>query len=199
MTFDEYIAKLETIKANIIGADYSDYIYSALNAAMAAMQRRIFNHGQDADGNSLGEYIGGKVVTVKVKSKSKKKSASDVTPSVALSPYMKKRDKAGLQIGYKDLQFTGSLKSSFVIVKDGRNKAELFLSGEDSVVIAAGQEQQIGNIRAGENARHGTAVPANIFSAGEEEKQLFNKEMQAALNEFVESQFLGQGLDYQRG
>jgi hypothetical protein len=116
----ELIAKLESVKEAAGGEggvppipDFSDAMLSALNAGMGKMKFRIFNKGEDAEGDSLGRYT---------------------------KQYGKKRETAGRQTGYKDLEFEGSLRRSIEVART---------DNEQTARIAGYQEQQVGKKRGG--------------------------------------------------
>jgi hypothetical protein len=132
----------------------SDALTSALNAGMGKMKYRIFNKGEDAEGNTLGRYT---------------------------KPYGKKREVSGRQTGYKDLELDGSLRRSIETIRINNNQVAIAITNNETAKIAGYQEQQVGNIRAGQNTRTGAAGPAIIFSLSQEE---FNQ-VQAEGNEAI--------------
>lgn len=174
----EIIEKLEKVKAALGGngappaiPDFSDAMLSALDAGMGSMKFRIFNKGMDAEGNSLGKYTG------------KKMKGSIFTP------YEKKRVAAGRFVDKKDLQFTGGLHASIQPAKIDNSKVVIAIVNDESARIARYQEQQIGNIRAGQNAKTGSAVPAKIFTISESEYEQIKAEGNAAILQIIKRLF----------
>jgi hypothetical protein len=139
-------------------ASISDALTSALNAGMGKMKFRIFNKGEDAEGNSLGRYT---------------------------KTYGKKRETAGRQTGYKDLEVDGSLRRSIETVRVNNNQVAIAITNDQTAKIASYQEQQIGNIRAGQNAKTGTAAPAIIFGLSQGEFDQVQAEGNEAIGQVI--------------
>lgn len=166
----ELIEKLERLKTAVGGnsggiptvPDFSDALFSALNAGMGKMKFRIFNKGMDADGNGLGAYT---------------------------KQYGKRRDKAGRQIAYKDLEMEGSLRRSIEMARVDSKQVMIAITNEETALIAGYQEQQIANIRAGQNARTGTATPAQIFQLSQSEFEQTQDEADAAVDQVISKLF----------
>lgn len=172
----ELIDKLEGLKDMVatdenknVPPSFSDALHSGMNACKGLMTQRIFNAGEDAENKSLGVYIGPKV---------KARGSKD---DERLTVYERYRSKKGRQIGYKDLEMEGSLRRSIIVAYDG--KIEIVIDNEESALIAAGQERQIGNIRAGQNANSGVAEPAAIFAPSQEEYDFFVAEGSEAIKQ----------------
>ena len=66
---DQVIERLNEMAANGERIDFSDALAAGVNAARALMQNRIFNTGTDANGVSLGGYVGKQT---RVRSKNKR-------------------------------------------------------------------------------------------------------------------------------
>lgn len=90
---------------------------SVLLRLNAEMQQRIFNRGLASDESPMGPY----------------RSAS----------HRKRRQNAGRQVNYKDLEFTSDLRRSIVLGRLGRRNVIGF-SNNRNRIKAAGNEQQIG-------------------------------------------------------
>lgn len=212
----QIIKRLEEIKTAVGGsaggngappaADFSDAIFGALNAGMGLMKRRIFTNGEDAQGQPLGDYHGGETrLTGKRLSiiqedsdreKERKKLKRVVNRIVKNSPdekyteYEKERIIHGRQIDKKDLEFTGSLRKSIEAVKKDPSTVVIAIINEDDAKIARYQEQQIGNIRAGQNANKGTAEPAPIFILSQAEFDQVSTEGNRLIKEVIKNKFL---------
>lgn len=202
----ELIEKIERIKAALSGPNgtppaITEAMYTALNAGMGKMKFRIFNKGMDAEGNSLGNYHGNKTRITKKKlsiasddefdEKDRKKAKRNLNKLVKNSPdetyteYEKFRVSKGRQIEFKDLEVEGSLRKSIEVVKLDNSKVVIAITNEETAKIAGYQEQQIGNIRAGLNAKTGTAEPANIFTLSQSEFDHVKAEGNAAIAQVI--------------
>jgi hypothetical protein len=153
----ELIAKLESVKEAVGGEggvppipDFSDAMLSALNAGMGKMKFRIFNKGEDAEGVSLGGYT---------------------------KQYGKKRETAGRQTGYKDLEFEGSLRRSIETAKTDNKQVVIAIVNEQTAKIAGYQEQQVGKKR-------GSGV-APIFTLSQSEFEQVKAEGDAAIAQVI--------------
>lgn len=199
----EIIEKLERIKAALSGTDglspaITEAMYTALNAGMEKMKFRIFNKGLDAEGNSLGNYQGNKTRLTKKKysiasddefderdRKSAKGRLKKFVGGETYTEYEKFRLSKGLQIGYKDLEVEGSLRRSIQTVKVDNSQVVVAITNEETAKIASYQEQQIGNIRSGQNAKTGTSEPAKIFTISQEEYDLIKAEGNEAIRQII--------------
>ena len=141
-------AKLAILKGQLIGGVYSDALIGGLSAAKSIMDRRIFNIGEDINGVKLGGYS---------------------------TNYAKYRSDRGRQSNKKDLQFSGSLKSSIVVLTINNNKAVIKINNPLNTKIARGQENQISNLRVKRKGNTKSASPISIFYLSKEE-QLIMKE-----------------------
>lgn len=146
MTPEELANKLQRAKP-LIREAVADLELFAANQMLGKMQHRIFTKG----GATIGKI--GKYKTLKTTNRSKtlkaltrsKKRKSAIGDRSNLSPYERKRVKAGRQIGYKDLEFTGDFKNSFHVGK--RNGKYTFgIVGDKNKLIAQGQEEQAGKL-----------------------------------------------------
>jgi hypothetical protein len=161
------------------GTDFSDALFAALNSGMGAMKNRIFNRSLDANGESLGKYIGrtSQVTSEKYRlkkySRNKGKAAlrkglkGSIGNGFIYTEYEKIRLANGRQIIKKDLEFLGSLRRTIETVKK-EGKAQIVITNDKNALIASYQEQQIGNIRANGTGK-GSAKPAPIFQLSKEE------------------------------
>lgn len=126
----QLIEHLEQVKAQMGGGagnppaipDFSDAMFGALNSGAGLMKRRIFNLGEDAEGNRLGTYR---------------------------KQYAKKRVKQGRQIAYKDLEVEGALRRSIETVKVDNAKVVIAIVNPQTALIAGYQEEQVGRLRGG--------------------------------------------------
>jgi len=208
----EIIEKLERVKTVLGGngapptiPDFSDAMLSALNAGMGKMKFRIFNKGLDANNNSLGDYTGNKTRLTKRKfsiaaedefeEKDRKKARRNLNRirksslDETYTEYEKYRLSRGRQVEYKDLEVEGSLRRSIETVKVDNSKVVIAITNEETAKIAGYQEQQIGNIRAGQNARTGNAAPARIFEVSESECEQIKAEGNAAISQVIKKLF----------
>jgi len=155
----ELIQKLEQAKEAVGGnnngvppiPDFSDALFSALNAGMGKMKFRIFNKGLDADGVALGKYT---------------------------KQYGKRREKAGRQTGYKDLELEGSLRRSIEPARMDNRQVAITIVNEKTSLIAGYQEEQVGRMR-------GTGV-ARIFEFSKGEFDQVQAEADAGVDQVIE-------------
>lgn len=203
----EIIEKLERIKTALSGPNgtppaITEAMFTALNAGMGKMKFRIFNKGLDAEGNSLGNYHGNKTRITKKKlsiasddefdEKDRKRAKRNLNrlhkadPDATFTEYEKYRLGLGRQIEYKDLEVDGSLRRSIEVVKGDNGKVLIVIRNEEAAKIAGYQEQQIGNIKAGQNAKTGTAEPAKIFAISQEEFDLIKAEGNEAIRQIIQ-------------
>lgn len=209
----DIIEQLEQLKEAVGGnnngvppiPDFSDAMFSALNSGMGKMKFRIFNKGEDAEGNSLGEYTGRKTEITKgilsapsvdeFEEKDRKKRKRNLnrarksTPDETYTEYEKFRLSKGRQIDYKDLELEGSLRRSIETIKDDNKQVVIAITNEETAKISGYQEQQIGNIRAGQNAKTGTATPAKIFEFSQDEFEQVEAEAEEAIGQVIEKLF----------
>lgn len=184
---DQFIKNLERIRDAVstagTGNMFGEAMASAVNTARGKMDNRIFNQSRDANGESLGKYIGktthatkrkyrilkyGDVDEVVKKKKALRKNLKeDINADYRYTEYEKQRVAHGRQINQKDLEFSGSLRRSIETVK-GENKAQIIITNPENAKIASYQERQIGNIRSTGFAK-GSAAPAPIFRLSKEE------------------------------
>ena len=207
----DVIAKLDRLKSEL-GAPgappppaITDALYSALNEGMGKMKFRIFNKGLDAEGKMLGNYHGPKSKLTKNKlsiisgdefeireKKTRKRNINrnvKSNPEIKYTEYEKYRLSRGRQIGYKDLEMDGSLRRSIEAIKTSDGKVVIAIVNEDTGKIAGYQEQQVGNIRAGQNANKGKAVSANIFELSQEEFEQVQEEGNTAIGQIIKQMF----------
>lgn len=192
--------RLDTGPNNAVPADFSDAVFSAVNAGMGLMKQRIFNEGLDAEGVSLGKYTGPRSRLTKAKfagvredqfdekerKKQKRAAGKQIKsdPNAMLTEYEKYRLSRGRQIEYKDLELEGALRRA-IITAVGGGQVLIVIANEEQGSIARYQEKQIGNIRAGQNANTGNAEPANIFRLSQEEFDHVLKEGTAAVSQVL--------------
>jgi hypothetical protein len=139
----EILARFALIRANIAAGVFSDALVAGLNAGMGVMKRRIFNQSLDAEGTSLGPYFS--------------------------EQYERDRQRAGRQVGRKDLEMQGSLRRSIEVVTVNQTKAEIRITNQADAEKAYFQEQQIYNLRNGlpANQESGQLVPIFDLTEGE--------------------------------
>lgn len=133
----EVLERLKAIQALIAGGAFSDALVAGLNAGTAVMKRRIFNQSLAADGSSLGAYFS--------------------------AQYERKRQRAGRQVGSKDLEFNGTVRRAIEVVAVNNSRAEVRFTDDRSADIGRWQEQQIANLRAGAPANEASGARAPIF------------------------------------
>lgn len=218
----EWLAKLKEVREAVAGTpgggsgapptvDLSDAMFGALNTGVGLMKRRIFNEGknEDAEGNSLGNYHGGKTRLTKKKlsinsddadeekeRKKKKRNLNRVRktdPDGTYTEYEKYRLSRGRQIVKKDLELEGALRRSIETqierINEGGNRVVIVIGSPEQAKIARYQEQQIGNIRAGLNARIGTAEPAKIFTLSKAEYDIVIDEGNRGIGQVIKNLF----------
>ena len=180
-----------------------DALAGALNSGRGLMKRRIFNRSEDATGKPLGNYHGSKTkITAKrsrvkrygdvEKNKERKKVRKNLDDAEEgdYTEYEKVRLGHGNQIEKKDLQFSGSTASSIETVKGDGATVTIQITNAENAKIARYQEQQIGNIRAGENAVKGKAEPAKIFVLSEEEFEAVKTQGNRLIEEIIKSKMV---------
>lgn len=180
----DIIERLERLKISVGAAgsvppipDFSDAMFSAINSGMGLMKQRIFNRGEDADGNSLGKYVGKKTNVTAKKFGGNKKLQKNFIGEGALTEYEKFRVAHGRQVAYKDLEVDGSLRRSIETVKDSNGKVTIAIVNPETARIAGYQEEQIGKIR-------GTGI-ARIFSLSESEYNHVKAEGNEAIRQVI--------------
>lgn len=179
---EQVIERLNEMVANGERIDFSDALAAGVNAARALMQNRIFNTGTDANGASLGGYVGeqtkvtdkkfrvGKYFSEGTKKTLKKQRArllagiADFDPEGGLTEYEKLRLSHGRQIAYKDLEFTGSLRRSIVTAKESNKRVICWILNQQDADIARYQELQIARLR-------GSVNRWRIFELSDKEKE----------------------------
>lgn len=181
----DIIERLERLKISVGAAgsvppipDFSDAMFSAINSGMGLMKQRIFNKGLDADGNSLGKYVGNKSKVTARKFGGNKKFRKNLGGEGELTEYEKFRVAHGRQVEYKDLQVTGSLFNSINTVKDESGRVVIAIVNPEMALIAGYQEEQIGKIR-------GSGV-ARIFSLSEDEFNHIKSEGNAGIKHVIQ-------------
>lgn len=160
----EIIERFKVLKEKAQNVDLSDALLFGVNAAKGGMENRIFTRGLDAGNVPLGSYAGPKKNVRNIFSEFLVGSPQ----SLLLSQYEKKRVKAGRQIRYKDLEFTGTLRRGIVVIKESQTRVVCSIPNEDLIKIARGQEEKIG---------------AEIFSLSDEERELLRTNVIAAVNQ----------------
>lgn len=204
----EIIQRLENVKAAVAASasgegGIQDALFAALNSGRGLMKRRIFNEGMDATGKPLGNYHGNKTRLTKAKfsvklddedeEKQRKKVKRNFNRAVKnnaddkYTEYEKIRLGHGRQIEKKDLQFDGSVSSSIEIVREEGNKAVISITNAENAKIARYQEQQIGNIRAGQHPIKGKAEPAEIFVLSKAEYDVVDEQGKRLITEIIKS------------
>jgi len=203
----DLIDQLQNVTANGRRIDFSEPLAVGVNAARAAMQYRIFNTGTDAAGESLGKYIGRTYRTTSRKytytledifdSETKKKLGkkrkqllghSQFNPELKNTDYEKLRLSEGRQIGFKDLEFYGSLRRAIVTVTNDNNKVSCVIDNELEYNISVWQEQQIASIREVGYVKK-TDQRAPIFQLAKDEQELLETEVNTALKILYDSLF----------
>jgi hypothetical protein len=145
MTPEQLANKLERAKP-LIREALADMELFAANQMLGKMQHRIFGQGGATNGK-IGKYKSlitknrSKTLKALGSGKGGKKRRTAIGERTNLSPYERKRIKAGRQIGYKDLEFNGDFKLAFKVGK--RNGKFVFgIVGDKNKLIAQGQEEQ---------------------------------------------------------
>lgn len=192
-----------------IATDISDAMFGALSSGAGLMKRRIFNNSEDAEGNSLGKYTGKKSKLTKEKysgtkysiqglsvgidqdaekERKKQRKNSKVSIGEDLTEYEKYRLSRGRQIEKKDLEVDGVLRRSIETVKS-EGKVIIAFTNEEEANIGRYQEQQIANIRAGQNANTGTAEPARIFVLSSSEYDIVKEQGNRLIKDVIQQKF----------
>lgn len=168
---------LQGLREIVQSGQFADALVSAINTGNGLLQQRVFTRGEDINGNSFGSYIGRKVplgigsqerILLSAKSRVQKNRAKKSIET--LTPYERKRVLAGRQVAYKDLEFSGELRRSIQVFIENEKEVVLAFNNDESALIAAGQEQQITNIR---NGRPGTTQgvgATKIFAFSDDEQ-----------------------------
>ena len=204
----EVLRQLELLKAAASASSsgeggIQDALVGALNSGRALMKRRIFNNSEDAAGKPLGDYHGSKTRLTKKKfsqkreddeeEKGRRKVKRNFNRAIkddadgTYTEYEKVRLGAGRQINKKDLQMSGSTASSIEVVKVEGNKVVVQITNTENAKIARYQEQQIGNIRAGQHATKGKAEPAKIFVFSQAEFDAVDEQGKRLITEVIKS------------
>lgn len=167
---DDLIVRFKAVGQQAQQLDVSQALLAGVNAAAGDMDHRIFNKGLDAEGVSLGLYVGSrrKPISKKAAKVKKKSNIELVAGQNNFTPYELKRLESGRQVLYKDLEFEGTLRRGIVVVEETPTRVVCAIPSSKLQLIAAGQEEQVGAIRGG--------GPAPIFalSASEQETLIFN-------------------------
>lgn len=176
---DKVIERFKGYQTKLKEVDPSEALIVGVNAAKGKMSFRIFNEGKDIGGVSFGSYGGKRSNLSKKKVDSlfaKKKRVffvgEEEVPSNEFTEYELKRIKAGRQIRYKDLEFTGTLRRGIVVIKENNTSVVCLINNDKLVKIAQYQEEAIGG---GEKAV--------IFTLSEEERQLMRDNITEALKQ----------------
>ncbi len=114
MTIEQFKNRI-TLISQLLAQKSGDFLFLGGKYAEGAMKFRIFNEGRATDGGAIGAY----------KSKS----------------WIKKRSESGRQVGKVDLEFTGDLRNSIQVVKDGR-EVVIAIINDEKFIIAKGQEDR---------------------------------------------------------
>lgn len=158
MAFDATILQkyVDDLKKIVESGQFADALVGAMNTGNGLMQQRIFTRNQDVEGNSFGTYIGkktalGRGTAIRLLSEAKRpeQKARVVRATVPLTPYQRKRVLRGRQIVRKDLELEGDLRRSIQMYIQSDKEVVLAFNTDKQALIAAGQEQQITNIRNG--------------------------------------------------
>lgn len=168
---EQVIEKFKILKDNARNVDFSDALVVGVNAAKAAMQNRIFNKGLDAGNTPIGSYKGPKKAVNRGRLSDFLVGTSD---NISLSQYEKKRVKAGRQIRYKDLEFTGTLRRGIVVVKENQTAVSCQIPSDELAVIARSHEEYING---------------PIFSLTEGERELLREQVIEATTEIYDRLF----------
>lgn len=163
---EDVVAQFKALNEQLKTIDLSDALVVGVNAARGQMSFRIFNKGLDTGGTSLGSY-------------KKNISKEDFLEGgfdlgTFLSPYEKKRRKAGRQIKYKDLEFTGTLRRGILVIKESQVRVVCAIPNEKLRKIATYQEEYIGS---------------KIFGLSEEETELLKTNVIAAVTQIYDRLF----------
>ena len=87
------------------------------------------------------------------------------------------------------MEVTGSLHGSIQPVKLDNQEVAIAIINEEASKISFYQEKQVGNIRAGQNAKTGTATPAKIFEFSNEEFEQVQLEANEAVGQVIKKMF----------
>jgi hypothetical protein len=167
---EEIIKRFERVAQEALTINVSDALIAGINASAKQMDHRIFNTGKDKNNESLGKYVGKKSkltsrkftfqndevpgdINLKKKLKAARKTIhknAAASGEESFSEYEKLRLSKGRQIGYKDLEFFGSLRRAIITANEGNDKAVCSINNEFEALIAEYQEKQIGKIRGGD-------------------------------------------------
>lgn len=162
MSFDTTILTkyVNELKKIVESGQFADALVGAINTGNGLMQQRIFTRNQDVEGNSLGTYIGKKsALGIEAQKRLLSQANSTVQrkrikrAAVPLTPHMRKRVLRGRQVVSKDLELEGDLRRSIQVFIENDKEVVLAFNTDKQALVAAGQEQQITNIR---NGRPGT-------------------------------------------
>jgi hypothetical protein len=198
---DTVIVNLQKIANNSAVLDVSAALTQGVNEARVAMIFRIFNKGLDAEGTTLGKYVGKKfgvssrrfkggsepvgdsTVKKKLKEEEKKfKKSAEKTGQTEFTEYEKKRLAAGRQISYKDLEFHGSLRRAIITAVNDFRTVSCVINNTEEAKIATYQEEQIGRIR-------GSGADAKIFTLSTDERDILKQKTIIALQQLYVSLF----------
>lgn len=157
---DDVVDKMREMKEKSMNIDFSEALIVGVNAARGRMSFRIFNRGLDSQGLPFGKYVG-------------KKTIPPGTP--AFTPYEFKRVSKGRQVAYKDLEFQGALRRGIQVIKKNNNLVVCAIVNRKLIVIAKGQEEQIGRIK--------NRGRVKIFSLSAEELQFLKTNTRAAIKQ----------------
>lgn len=163
---EEVITHFQSLVNDTGRTDFSDALKFGVNAAMAEMQVRIFNKGLDSNSVSLGKYKGKKKGTTLLKGNPK--SGFLAGKRSQFTPYELKRLKAGRQVNYKDLEFTGDLRKGIIVVKESGTLVSCSIINNKLILISEGQEDQL---------------KTEIFSLSDHEKQILIDNTSEALKQ----------------
>lgn len=181
MSFDLTILKkkIDGLKEAYANGNFGDALVTSLNTGNGLMQQRIFTNNTDVDGNSFGQYVGNKSkqsdraqlkALFGTTSKTDKKRIKSAA-GLELTSYQRKRASKGRQIIKKDLEFTGGLRRAIETQVANEKSAVLQFNNTEAANIAAGQEQQITNIRnGGKGTTKGTGA-IKIFTLNQSERE----------------------------
>lgn len=168
------ILKFKGVEAKLENVDYTQALVAGVNAGRAAMSNRIFNQGKDVGGSMIGSYGGkrkGRNVN-KLFAKSKKKEfligKEEDGPQTEFTDYEVKRIKAGRQIRYKDLEFTGTLRRGIIVVTESPQRVVCAVPSPRNVDIIKYQEE---------------AIQSEIFRLNDAEQALMNSNIMGILNQ----------------
>lgn len=184
---DELIEKFKKLQSEVGAIDFSSALLVGVNAAMGKMTYRIFNLGQDASGLDFGKYTGKRSgINKRTAARLEKLNiAQDLDIETGLTAYEKKRLKAGRQISYKDLEFTGDLRRAIVVGVESNTRVICWIPNDQEYKIAKYQEQQIAEIQ-------GASEPVKIFALSKDEEELMAENIIEALKQIYDRIFNNQ-------